>query len=447
MTVDVSDARAVLGEAVRLHEAGAFSDAIPFYIRAVKLAPNDPEVLHATGIALGQANKPAEAVKHLYGALSFGKNTPEVWNALGMAFVDLRKLGNAERCFRQVIRMDPQCITGWINYGNFAYAAGQPDIGAKRFDQAILPKAKNAGDKFAQALIWLLRGHWRLGWRGYEARRMMGNWLMRNRQQATLKATPLGLAGIRKGQRILIEAEQGQGDAVMMARFVQPFADAYGVSVVLQSHNALVDAMQGALPGIEVVGRTVIPEADGWLPMMSLPFYLEVASPRSVPAPVPMFGSPWSVPQRGDGKFRVFLHTRGNAAHSYDFDRTVPSASVLAPLSAMPNVEVVQAPFRQEVDANGVTILHEPTWRETVDLLRTCDRCLTVDTGLAHMAASLGVPTDIIIPTMPEWRWGLGKETSVWYPSARLWRRATTDAWSEVVAAITTHYRGLCPTS
>lgn len=448
---EFDEVRAILDQAVKLHEAGDFNAAVPFYIRAVTLAPNDPNVLHATGIALGQAHKPREAVKHLLAALHFGKNTADVWNALGMAFIDLRKIGNAERCFRQVVTRAPHSATGWVNFGNIAYAGGTPDIGARRFDHALSHQARFADDRFAQSMIWLLRGQWRLGWRAYEARKEIGNWRIRNRQQHHLKAKEIRRHEIKKGMTILVEAEQGQGDAVMAARFLEPFAERYGVTVIFQSHNALADLMAGALD-CEVVDRTVIPKADGWVPLLSLPYFCQVSRPRDVPPPVRPFGETWQprVPPMASvltgcrEGLRVFVHTRGNAAHSYDFDRSVPSEATLQPIADVPAIDLVRASFEEAgVGKDGTVILNEPSWRETVDQLLTCDRCLTVDTGLAHVAGSLGIPTDLMVPSMPEWRWMLGTDRTVWYPSVKLWRRTHTAAWGPMVEQIAESYAAL----
>lgn len=432
------EARQALTEGVRRHEAGDFVTAIPYYIRAVKLAPNDPEVLHATGIALGQSGNPAEAAKHLKAALALGKNTSDVWDALGMAFIDLKQFGNAERAFRQVVNRDPTNPSGWVNFGNFAYAAGDRRLGSLRYDRAVSHKAKYADAEFIQSLVWILRGQWRLGWKAYEGRRAITNWRIKNRQQADLKPKAIGKHEIRKGMRIMVEAEQGQGDAVIMARYLQPFATAFGVEVILQAHNALVEALQPV--GCAVVDRMTIPEADGWVPMMSLPYYLDVVKPKELPPPFVPFGTAWQPRVRRPGEpFRVFLHTKANALFSYNFDRVPADPSVLNQIRTVPGVEIVEAVFEQVTP----TITKEPTWRETVDQLLTCDRCLTVDTGLAHIAAGLGIPTDVMAPTMPEFRWGESGTTTKWYPSARIYRRERMVEWGPMVNQIARDYAAL----
>lgn len=464
LTYEFDEAHAAMDSAVALHAQGQFTEAVPFYIRAVKLAPNDPDILHAAGIALGQAGKSTEAVKFLTAALEFGKNTADVWNGLAAAFTDLRKLGNAERCWRMVVRMNPTSASGWLNYANFAYAGGDTENGAKRMDKAVSFNAKFADDGFSQAMIWLLRGQWRLGWRQYETRRLVANWRIRNQQNRGLKAKDIRRTEIKRGMRILIESEQGQGDGVMAARFIQPFADLYGVEVVVQSHDALVDLLAGAVP-VEVVGRKTIPEADGWVPLLSLPYFVGLERSRDVPAPIRPFGVQWAPRDTGlthelahgtRKTVRLFVHARGNAVHSYDFDRSVPSDATLQPIRDLPHVEIVTANFTALADtANEISqvrdhgqtaeraaysLMQEPTWRETVDQLLTCDRCLTVDTGLAHVAGSLGIPTDLMVPTMPEWRWGLDKTHTGWYPSVKLWRRDHTDHWPQMMSRIAEGY-------
>ena len=440
------DARIAVQQAVQLHEAGDFKGAVPFYIRAVNLAPNDPDILYAAGIALGQSGKSAIAVDFLKGALRNGRNTAEVWSALGMAFVETKQFGNAERAFKNAVQRNPNDVAAWISFGHFAYAGGSPKIGADRYTKAVAIPSVWASERFAQSLIWLLRGQYRLGWKHYESRRLVGNWRIRNTQHASLKSKELPVTDIRAGMHLLLEAEQGQGDAVQFARFIAPFCAQYKVTVTLQSHDALQEMLAVALEGVcPVIGRAEIVESDGWLPLMSLPYAVKMTSPVEAPAPTRPFGLAWSPRERTAGApLRVFVHAKGNAAHSYDFDRSVPDPEhLLARFHEDPFIEVVTAPFKAVAQPDGPTLFVEPTWRETVDLLLTCDRCLTVDTGLAHVAASLGVPTDVMIPAMPEWRWGLSKTSTPWYPSVRLWRRTHTFEWDAMLTDLHTTYKAL----
>ena len=64
------------------------------------------------------------------------------------------------------------------------------------------------------------------------------------------------------------------------------------------------------------------------------------------------------------------------------------------------------------------------------------DLVVTSDTGPAHLAGALGVPTWVILKQIPEWRWGLTGENTPWYPTMRLFRQTQRGDWSGPVHAV-----------
>jgi ADP-heptose:LPS heptosyltransferase len=68
-----------------------------------------------------------------------------------------------------------------------------------------------------------------------------------------------------------------------------------------------------------------------------------------------------------------------------------------------------------------------------------CDMVISVDTAVAHLSATLGVPTRILIPAFStDWRWGLAGKTSPWYPKATLERQPKVGDWASVIARLRT---------
>ena len=75
---------------------------------------------------------------------------------------------------------------------------------------------------------------------------------------------------------------------------------------------------------------------------------------------------------------------------------------------------------------------------ETAALLSHLDLLITVDSAVAHLAGALGVPTWLMLPSVPDWRWLMQRTDSPWYPTLRLFRQNTVGDWTDVIARVAT---------
>ena len=70
--------------------------------------------------------------------------------------------------------------------------------------------------------------------------------------------------------------------------------------------------------------------------------------------------------------------------------------------------------------------------KDTPAIMMSLDLVITPDTSLAHLAGALGVPVSAPISYVPDFRWLLDRDDSPWYPTVRLFRRASTGGWEAV---------------
>ena len=82
------------------------------------------------------------------------------------------------------------------------------------------------------------------------------------------------------------------------------------------------------------------------------------------------------------------------------------------------------------------------TVADTAAKVRLLDLVITVDTMLAHLAGTLGIPVWVMLPYLADWRWMLDTDQSPWYPSMRLFRQRAPGDWKSVIDRIEPALRG-----
>jgi ADP-heptose:LPS heptosyltransferase len=78
---------------------------------------------------------------------------------------------------------------------------------------------------------------------------------------------------------------------------------------------------------------------------------------------------------------------------------------------------------------------------ETAALMEQLDLIISVDTATAHLAGALCRPAWTLLPFVPDWRWGLEREDTPWYPTMRLFRQKTAGDWGEVIQRVALELR------
>ena len=376
----------------------------------------------------------------------------------------------AERCAKQLCNIRRDHPVGLHIRGVLALARGDRDHGSRMLERASRADPENAAlhrdcaraaaeredfdrmelhyraaadiagterAKMDLALGLLLAGKWREGWERYEVRVPRE---LRTRRHLHALSGARVWDGSPVSGTLLIVGEAGYGDMIQFAPLARQIANA-APRVVYRVPAALQRLMTELLPDTQIATTgEPLPHFDAWALVMSLPHILKLDPPDwpTAPARAPR-------PRGAQDQPRVGIAWGGSPLHARDRLRSL-SRDALQALLAIDAVEwhvLQQGPARmmlpellRDLDARDHVITHDEgvgDFLGTARIMEDLDLVVTVDTSVAHLAGTLGVPTWIMLSTAPEWRWGIRGDRCRWYESARLFRQRTPAQWLPVV--------------
>lgn len=366
--------------------------ALANYDRALAIAPSHVDAMVNRGNLLEHLDRAGEAIDSLQAALSLAPGNADILNNLGFACLSGRRVAEAANWFDQAIRSAPDHVEAHIN----------------------------------RAHLNLLSGRFEAGWRDYEWRRRRPGW------RVPEVAAPEWRGEALAGKRIAVMTEQGHGDAIQFCRHAADL-DGLGAEVHLLTDPPLRDLLATA-PGVAAVhdDPAMLPDVDHSLPAMSLPLRLGIAGQVA--------DGPYLHSTRGRGSERgIGICLFGNPRHWNDHRRSLPpQMAAEAELFRIPGLVSLHRELPAGLSVPG-SLQARDDIRDFADLARIVaglDLVITVDTAVAHLAGALGKPCWVLLPFLPDWRWGLEGETTPLYPTLRLFRQQAPGDWQGVLAAV-----------
>lgn len=284
----------------------------------------------------------------------------------------------------------------------------------------IRPEHADAHNCLGQAL--LAEGEWLPGWREAEWDTIS--------QYPGAPIPPMGSMewnGMRlEDDTIVVIADRGYGDIFQFIRFVPAVASMCKRVVLVCDQD--INAFLARITSVTTISRwDQVPPHAAHIRLTHVPMVLGVTE-ATIPWDGPYITAlPSRIPQwtRAVSSFRqkVGLCWAGSSVHPGRINRIL-AQEAFAPLYKIPRIEPLSLMQRDELF----------DWDQTAALIDNLDLVITVDTGVAHLAAAMGKPTWILLGKPFCWRWLLDRADSPWYPSVRLFRQKTNDDYGPVIA-------------
>ncbi|MEP6781993.1 MAG: hypothetical protein ABJC26_18990 [Gemmatimonadaceae bacterium] len=466
---------------LQAQEACNTTKAIAYFERAVELAPSLIDVRLLLTFALAAENQKANAgvvlsetpeietlpvsdLRRLAdAALQVGAHTvalkvvrlvaqsspddPELQATLGSLLHKTGALEDATHVLQRAVLRWPKHVPTLLNSARLQVADGAYAAGLSYYDRALRLAPRNDLGRWNRGMLRLMLGDHAGGWADCEARRSLA---VHTANMPT--DMPAWNGQNASGKTLLLWGEQGLGDQIQGVRFAQELAE-LGAKVFVKCAQPLRKLFE-SINGVSEVfcDGDARPKCDAHVPMLSIPHLLKFncdehyasASYIHVPfgAAVPEVASTYS--RRNALNTRVGLVWAGSPGHTNDAQRSLPISALQ---SLVRDVHVnwvsLQTGSRnQELRelSQFVSIAnaapHLIDFVDTAHVLNALDRVVTVDTAVAHLAGAMGIPTLLLTPFVPDWRWQLAREDTPWYGSVRVVRQSARGDWGNVISRV-----------
>jgi len=438
--------------AARWHDAGLANQAAGRHARALAcfnealaLSPHAVATLHAAAHSASEADDHERAARLLATVRDL---QPRAWQShynLGRALGLAGRYDEEIAAYRRAIELDPKAVVVYINLGVALRDLRQFDEALRVFKKAVQLDPDHPGARTNRAQTNLLLGQFEHGWREYE-------WRWKDGEQV-LPAWPNPWRGESPvaGKTVLVFNEQGFGDTLQFVRYVDALS-ARGARVVLRVQDPLLALLSGYPGAAEVIGESEpLPPFELHCPLLSLPFALG-AHRAPIPADVPYLRADAAKRARWRQRLaasaqglRIGIAWSGNTGNIAGRHRSI-SLEAWQPVFDAAATRATFVSLVKDVRPEDIPLLRNApvldvseeldTFAETAALIAELDLVISIDTAVAHLAGALGLPVWVLLSYAPDWRWGLERADTPWYPSARLIRQPARGEWISVMKTV-----------
>lgn len=351
---------------------------------------------------------------------------------LGVVLDSLARYPEAIACFEAASQVGPGRLEAPFNKAIALGRSGRHEKAIAVYDEIMGVAPENATVRYYRSLECLRLERWEEGFRDFEARLAAPGAV----PHQLLAGKPAWDGRAMDGQTLLIYPENQVGDMIQFLRYV-PLCKARGARVMVCSHQVLAPLLAAA-PEIDrvVPDGSRLPESfDAYVSVLSLPA-LFGRRPELSPLRLNLRGEP-ALEIAGANGLKIGVCWKAEAGDPRRAGDSIADEVFWGVLGGLENVSFfsLQTGDSSRLHATPLAPRITDCLDEAV-LVQQLDLVLTVDSSLAHLCGTLGVPTWILLGHSPDWRWGLNREMTDWYPSIRIFRQSEPGNWLSLLDAV-----------
>lgn len=392
-------------------------------------------------VCFAKTNDSKQSIEYILRCLQINPNKDYYWSQLGLQYRKLNLNCEAEKAFAKAIYLNESAIN-YANYGAFLADNGKHKEAKTYFEKSIKLDKNFAGPYVDLFHIYaLLNKYNHKLWKLYEKRYDVYD------QIKWAKNTGIKIPNTLKecyGKNNVIFCEQGLGDTIMFLRYLKKIPSKIKFEVLCgKEMNDVFSLMK-----IKTVNSLENTNFDCLISLMSLPYLLKLKD-------VPKSYFPVSTKSK---KFNgnIGICWCGSPAHAHDKFRSIDYKmfSEIFPDKKFNYFSLVKnyskrtyAETKEVVDFSQGVFDNKNLKHFNENVISVIDTVnyiiknnitlvVTVDTMIAHLCASMGIKTLVVLSKKCDWRWGLNNNTKWYGKNVKLFRQDNLNDWNSVLKKI-----------
>ena len=432
-------------------------DAIEAYQQAIQIQPNQGEAYYNLGNALHRQEKLEEAIEAYQQAIRIQPNYADAYNNLGVVLIDHEKLEESVQIYQKTLEIQPNYADAYNNLGNALREQGKLEESIRIFQKAIYIQPNYAEAHNNLAMTLLLKGDFKNGWKQYEWRRQCDNFPFEKRDFPQ----PFWEGTDPKDKSILVWTEQGIGDEIMFSSILPDLLNR-NANVIVESDTRMVSLFQRSFPKIRFIPRQNPPNSqllnttvDYQTPIGSLGKWFRtdknsfILNRNTYLRACPKKTSEIRKKYQELAKEKILIgiswkSTGINQRQTYSKKKKSTLLEHWQPVLAQRNYYFINLQYgnvKQELNEFQKHTDLKIYQDEEIDSLSSLDDfaaqisaldlVISTSNTTVHLAGALGKQVWTLLPHIPDWRWTLEREDTLWYPRMRLFRQHRIGDWSK----------------
>lgn len=440
------------------YNLGTVGKSLECLEKAIELYPDNPDTYNNIALIYEWVDPKNidKSINYIKKAIHLKSDMADWISNLASFYKKKNLLDKAEYYHKKATRAKEGKHRAFFNYGIFLSEQKRYDEAKKAYSKSILLKKDFAEAHYNLGIVNFLEGDLDKGWKEYEWRWNVFKHVRKDRYDKPF------LTDVKQitGNKILLFAEQGCGDAIQFVRFANNLKRYEPKEIIIQCHKELVTLFQTMDNfTVEPVEKNIL-DFDFQIPLMSLPLLLGInlsnlsgkpyltVNEKCLNKSLPIFDEDnW---KKYDSYFKVGISWAGSPLHRNDMNRSCYLKDFKCLQSDNVKFFSLQQDTRSRLwnqktinliegaeDFRTVNMQEYLTdFNHTAWIVNKMDLIISVDTSLVHLAGALGKDVWNLVSYILDWRWMEDRKDSPWYDSMKLIRKKEKESWNELFISL-----------